>query len=246
MIAHWPLPVDAALHGPALDRQLILNLSIFASLFLLANVVLLTAVVLRRSAPPLAHRRWRYELLPLLLLAALFFTLAFRSTRLWAASRYSGAEPAAMQVEVTGMQFAWYFRYPGQDAAFGTTSPRLIEPGAGNPVGIDPADNSGKDDFVRSMLVIPAGKEIDLRLRALDVIHGFAAPSLRIKQNAIPGETFHVHFTATVPGDYPVLCTQVCGLGHYRMQAIVRVLPPDQFHQWLIAQQQAQTTRVQP
>ncbi len=243
-MAAWPLPVDAAQHGPALDGLLTLNLSIFASLLVLAHLVLFAGLLLRRAPQPLTHRRWRYELIPLALLATLFFTLAIRSERLWAAQRYSGADPAAMQVEALGMQFAWYFRYPGSDAAFGNTRPEMVEPGAGNPFGLDPADERGRDDLVRSMLVLPAGREIDLRLRALDVIHGFAVPALRLKQNALPGQTFHVHFTATAPGDYAVLCTQVCGTGHYRMQAVLRVLPADAFTAWM--RQQASMQAATP
>ncbi len=230
--SHWHMPANAALHGVALDRQMALNLTIFAALCVLAQGALLAGVLLRRAPQPLAHRRWRLEYLPLAGFTVLFFALAWHSQQLWAAMRYSGADPAAMQVEAIGMQFAWYFRYPGKDAAFGSTDLRLGAPGEGNPAGIDPRDERGRDDFVRSALVLPAGREVDLRLRALDVIHGFNIPALRVKQNALPGQVFHIHFTPTVPGEYSVLCTQVCGLGHYRMQAVVRVLPAAEFDAW--------------
>ena len=233
----WHLPANAALHGAALDGQLALNLTVFATLCVLAQALLLAGILLRRGGQPLAHKRWRLEYLPLLLFALLFFALAWRSQRLWAASRYSGADPSAMQVEVVGMQFAWYFRYPGKDAAFGSAGPRFVAPGEGNPAGIDPTDERGKDDFVRGTLVLPAGREVDLRLRALDVIHGFAVPEMRVKQNALPGQTFHIHFTPSVSGDYSILCTQVCGLGHHRMQAALRVLPPEQFAMWVQEQE---------
>ena len=228
----WHMPIDAALHGAALDRQMALNLTIFGLLCVAAQALLFTGVRLRRASQPLAHRRWRLEYLPLAGFAVLFFGLAWHSERLWAAMRYSGADPAAMQVEAIGMQFAWYFRYPGQDAAFGATNSRFVAPGEGNPAGIDAADERGHDDFVRGALVLPAGREIDLRLRALDVIHGFNIPALRIKQNALPGQVFHIHFTPTLPGEYSILCTQVCGLGHYRMQAVARVLPQAQYDAW--------------
>jgi cytochrome c oxidase subunit 2 len=144
-----------------------------------------------------------------------------------------------MQIEVTGQQFAWYFRYPGSDATFGTTHPQLADAAVGNPVGIDPADPHSADDFVASELVLPQNREIDLTLRAQDVIHGFSVPELRLKQNAVPGETIHIHFTATTPGTYAILCTQLCGLGHYRMSANLRVLPPEEFQSWLAAKEQA-------
>ena len=64
------------------------------------------------------------------------------------------------------------------------------------------------------------------------MIHGFNIPALRVKQNALPGQVFHIHFTPVMPGEYSVLCTQVCGLGHYRMQAVVRVLPAAEYDAW--------------
>ncbi len=60
---------------------------------------------------------------------------------------------------------------------------------------------------------------------------------MRIKQNAVPGQTAHIHFTPETPGDYAILCTQVCGLGHYRMLATLRVLPAAAFDNWLHAQE---------
>ncbi len=232
--------MDASAHGHALDSALLLNLTILSGLLALAHVILISALILAkqpRNPQPLAHRRWRIELLPFAAIAILFTWLAIHSQRLWASSRYSGADPAAMQVEAIGMQFVWYFRYPGADAAFGQTRPKLVQPGEGNPAGIDPQDDRGRDDVTTSELVLPAGREVNIRLRALDVIHGFAIPELRVKQNAVPGHLFNVHFTPTVPGTYAILCTQVCGAGHYRMQANLRVLPPAEFQQWLLQKQ---------
>ncbi len=233
----WPLPANASAHGLALDRHLLLNLWIILALAALAHVLLLFGLLVRQrteSHEP-AHDRdhkLRLEYLPLLALTILFAALAVRAERLWAASRYTGASPEALQVEVTGMQFAWYFRYPGPDYTFGRTSPTLVDPGAANPLGIDPVDPHGTDDITTSELVLPANREVDLALHAQDVIHGFAIPELRVKQNAIPGQTVHIHFTPTTPGTYAILCTQLCGLGHYRMNATLRVLPPEEFTAW--------------
>ena len=224
------LPKDAAAHGPALDSHLLLNLWVALALLAAAHLILLAGLALRRG--PRLRSSLLFEHLPVAALALLFLFLTVRSERLWAASRYTGADPAALQVEATGMQFAWYFRYPGKDAAFGQTRPELIAPGEGNPLGIDPADPHGADDIVASELVLPAGREVDLRLHAQDVIHGFSVPALRVKQNAVPGQSIHIHFTPTVPGTYAILCTQLCGLGHYRMTANLRVVTPQAFEQW--------------
>ena len=238
-ILRWPLPADASAHGPALDHHLILNLWIAGGLLALVHLVLLVGLLSRRRAQPEIEprRSWLVEYLPLSFLVILFAALTIQAEILWASARYTGADPAALQVEVTGMQFAWYFRYPGPDASFGRTDPRLVAPGEGNPVGIDPADPRGADDIVASELVIPSGRAVDLRLRAQDVIHGFAVPEMRLKQNAVPGETIHLHFTPITPGTYAILCTQLCGSGHYRMQANLRVVNPHEFALWLASKQ---------
>jgi cytochrome c oxidase subunit 2 len=231
------LPPDASAHGPAIDQHLRLTLWIIFTLATLAHILILLGLTLRRSSRP--RHLWAIEYLPLAILAIVFATLGIQAERLWAAMRYTGASHEAMQIEVTGQQFAWYFRYPGPDATFGITQPRLADAAVGNPVGIDPADPHSTDDFVSSELVLPAGREIDLTLRAQDVIHGFSVPELRLKQNAVPGENIHIHFTAAKPGTYAILCTQLCGLGHYRMSANLRVLRPDEFRAWLNAKEEA-------
>ena len=238
----WHLPVDAARHGSALDSHLLLNLWIALALLALANLLLVAGVLSHRRAHRPVHKL-TLEYIPLAAFTALFLFLGVRAHSLWAAQRYTGAAPDTLQVEVTGLQFAWYFRYPGADATFGRTESRLVAAAEGNPVGLDPADPHSADDIVRSQLVLPAGREVDLNLRAVDVIHGFAVPELRLKQNAIPGQTEHIHFTAQTPGDYAILCTQVCGLGHYRMQALVRVLPAPDFDTWIHQQATAGAPR---
>jgi cytochrome c oxidase subunit 2 len=233
----WPLPPNASEHGPALDQHLLLNLWIALTLLVLAHAILFAGLLLRRRRE--AKNQALIEFAPLAALTILFAFLAIRSERLWAATRYVGPDLSALQVEATGMQFAWYFRYPGPDANFGRTRPELIAPAEGNPLGIDPTDPRGADDITTSQLVLPPNREVDLHLHSQDVIHGFSVPALRIKQNAVPGEDIHIHFTPTTPGTYAILCTQLCGLGHYRMTANLVVLTPAGYEQWLAAHQKA-------
>ena len=231
------LPPDASAHGPALDAHLSLNLWIALALLALAHLLLFIGLAARRArarAPDNETARlWRIEYIPVAIFTLLLIFLTLRAERLWASARYTGPDLTAMQVEVTGVQFAWYFRYPGPDAVFGITKPTLVAPGEGNPLGLDSTDPHAADDIVSSELVLPVDHQVDLRLRAQDVIHGFSVPEMRLKQNAVPGEIIHIHFTPTTPGSYAILCTQVCGLGHYRMSATLRVLTPEEFAAWL-------------
>ena len=235
LLAPWFLPSDASAHGPALDHHLLLNLWIALTLLTLAHIILLAGLLARRHSAQ--KNFWLIEYLPLIALAILFATLTIKAERLWAATRYTGASLTALQVEVTGVQFAWYFRYPGPDETFGITRPHLVAPGEGNPLGLDPTDPHSADDFISSELVLPADREVDLRLNAQDVIHGFSIPELRLKQNAVPGQPMHIHFTPTTPGTYAILCTQLCGLGHYRMNAALRIVTPAEFTAWTTTHQ---------
>ena len=55
-------------------------------------------------------------------------------------------------------------------------------------------------------------------------------------QDFVPGIVIPVHFTATQLGKHEIVCTQLCGLGHYNMRAFLEVMTPEQFNQWLIDQ----------
>ena len=251
----WWMPSDGALHGLSIDRLMWWNLAILGALFVLAHILLIAALFRSRPAAErhseerndeesiqsansrnlstISATIWKSELILLLALTLLYTWMAISAQRLWATIRYQGAAPQALQVEVTGEQFQWYFRYPGADATFGLTRPELINAPAGNPLGLDRTDPHSTDDIVSSILVLPAGREVDLNLRSIDVIHGFFIPGMRLKQNAVPGMSMHVHFTPSIPGDYAILCSQVCGLGHARMQTHLRVVTDSDYQTWL-------------
>jgi cytochrome c oxidase subunit 2 len=248
-LGSW-LPANGSLHGAAVDRLLAFNLNVLFGLLILAHLILLYAVMRPRGEKATGRQplpsAWLAEGWTIFLSWVLFAGLTVSSERLWADLRYEGPSPGAMQVEVTGVQFQWYFRYPGADARFGGTQPRLVDAATGNPLGLDPEDSYSADDIVSSILVLPEGREVDLRLRAQDVIHGFFIPGMRLKQNAVPGLLLHVHFTPVRPGIYPILCTQVCGSGHARMQAVLRVIPEAEFDSWLEARGAARKRQVSP
>jgi cytochrome c oxidase subunit II len=237
------MPANGALHGIALDGLMKINLITITVLFLLAHVLLGIAFAKRRK--PALPKFLSVEILPLLALCGLYLWMAITAQQLWAVNRFEGSSPTAMQVEVVGVQFQWYFRYPGDDATFGATQPQLVNAGAGNPLGLNPNDDHGNDDIVSSELVLPANREVDLRLRAHDVIHGLFIPGMRLKQNAVPGLTLHVHFTPTTPGEYPILCSQVCGLGHGHMEAKLRVVSKAEFDAWLSQHEQKRLAKTE-
>jgi cytochrome c oxidase subunit 2 len=66
-------------------------------------------------------------------------------------------------------------------------------------------------------------RPVVIQLTSKDVIHSFGVPAMRVKQDAIPGLRSPVWFTPTVEGEFEIACSQLCGLGHYRMRGVIKV-----------------------
>jgi cytochrome c oxidase subunit II len=179
------------------------------------------------------------EIIWTLATVVLFVGLGLYARNAWAQVHFMGAEPGALPIEVTGQQFVWNFRYTGPDGKFGREKPELVSASTGNPVGLDPTDPASKDDIVSPVIAVPAGREVELIIRSQDVTHSFYVRELRLKQDAVPGMEIHMHFTATVPGQYEIACAELCGLGHYRMHSMLSVLPEADFEKWLKDQEAA-------
>ena len=244
------LPPNGALDGAPLDHLLRWNLAIVFWLFVAAHILIVAAFLFRRARrleqaalaparPSNLRRLVVVETFALLALTVLYVAMDVTGHKLWAASRERSSRAQPIEVEVTGVQFQWYFRYRGADGIYGITRPTLVSAPTGNPLGLDPADRHSADDIVSAILILPANQPVHITLRSLDVIHGFFVPGMRLKQDAIPGMDGDLQFTPTTPGDYSILCSQVCGLGHYRMQARLRVVTPAQFDTWLAAREKA-------
>ena len=238
VVQKWSLPALASVNGAPIDAQ-------FATTYIAMGIVFLAAQL------SLGFFVWRYrdrannkatyihgntsmEIIWTALTAVLFIWLNLSGNRIWAESRFQGASPGAQQVEVSGVQFQWYFRYPGPDGKFGHTALQFLDASAGNEaaVGIDTSDPVSKDDFVVGTMVLPVDREAELTLRAQDVIHSFFIPAMRFKQDAVPGLMIHMHFTPNKIGDYDIACAELCGLGHYRMKAKLRVVSQEDFAKW--------------
>jgi cytochrome c oxidase subunit 2 len=139
-----------------------------------------------------------------------------------------------MTIQAQAGQFAFYFRYPGPDGTLGPTHPDKIDEGNQNYFGLDPDhDSDSKDDIVTAELAIPVNKEVHLLMHSKDLGHSFYVPELRIQQDFVPGLDVSVHFTATKIGKYEIVCTQLCGLGHYNMKAYLEVMSQADFDSWL-------------
>jgi cytochrome c oxidase subunit 2 len=141
------------------------------------------------------------------------------------------AESEAVRVHVIGQQFAWNVHYPGPDGKFGRTDIKLVS--ADNAIGIDRTDPNAKDDVVTiNQLNLPIDRPVLIQLSSMDVIHSFGLYEMRVKQDAVPGMQIPVWFIPNRLGEYEITCSQLCGLGHFRMRGFVTVQSPADFTKW--------------
>ncbi len=82
-------------------------------------------------------------------------------------------------------------------------------------------------------LVLPQGKYIRMNLAASDVIHSWAMPAFRLKTDAVPGRLNQLWFKAEKLGVYYGQCSELCGRDHAFMPIEMRIVPQDQYDQWL-------------
>ena len=82
-------------------------------------------------------------------------------------------------------------------------------------------------------LTVPKGRHIRLDLTSKDVIHAFWVPELSQQQDAVPGENNSIIITPTRTGTFPVICTELCGVGHALMRSHITILEPAQFAAWM-------------
>ena len=242
----WWLPPGAAAAAAGIDHQFAVTYVLMGIVFVAAQCALGYLVWKYRDAGKArtvtySHGNTNLELLWTTLTAIMFVGLNLMGSPIWAAERFEPAKADSVAVEVTGMQFAWYFRYPGADNKFGATKPELMDPSAGNEaaIGLDANDPASKDDVVTGVMYVPVNRQVDLSLRAVDVIHSFFVPSFRFKQDAVPGLIIHMHFTPTEIGDYEMACAELCGLGHYKMHGMVKVVSQQDFDKWIAEREAA-------
>ena len=84
-----------------------------------------------------------------------------------------------------------------------------------------------------SMLRLPLNRSTVLRLNAIDVVHSFWVPEFGQKQDAVPGIQTELVVTPTKLGEYDVICTELCGLGHSVMRTTAIVLTQEDYDAWL-------------
>ncbi|MEO8712247.1 MAG: cytochrome c oxidase subunit II [Parafilimonas sp.] len=163
---------------------------------------------------------------------------------------FTGPAPKnAIQIEITGKQFGWIFRYPGQDQTFGKKYYKLIDDANSNSLGQDWTDSKNFDDIVASQTMFcVVNKPVNLRIFSRDVIHDVGLSQFRLKMDAVPGTPTSLWFTPKyttkqmkeIMGNpdfvYEISCDQLCGNGHYSMKGVIDVVTQAEYDVWMAQQ----------
>lgn len=148
----------------------------------------------------------------------------------------------ALIVEVRGEQFKWNIRYSGADNQVGISNYKLITPT--NSLGIDFKDKKSWDDKLAGEIVIPVNRAVRVMIGSKDVLHSFYIPEFRVQLNAVPGMPTFFQFTPKYTTaemrekrndpkfDFILLCSKICGAGHYNMQSKVTVVTEAEYAAW--------------
>ncbi len=212
----WILPSSASTFAGDIDFLYYLILVITGIAFVVVEVGILVFAIKYRARP---GRKAEYvegstkaEIIWTAVPAVTVLIIGLMSGGVWNTVKgRNSIPPGAIPHRVNVRQFEWDFIYRGADGQLGTA-----------------------DDFtVRNQLHIPVNQPVVLQLNAEDVIHSFFVPAFRVKQDAVPGMAINTWFEATEVGEYEIACAELCGLGHYRMRAMVTVHSAADYQQWL-------------
>jgi cytochrome c oxidase subunit 2 len=232
------LPPQAATHAPEIDQMLSLVHWLMLVLFVGWGVFFIYVLArFRRGANPRASYEGAHgnvsKGIEVAIVVVEMVLLFFYAIPAWATRVQNfPAENQATVVRVISEQFSWNIHYPGADGVFGRTDISKVAPD--NPIGLDRSDPAAKDDIATiNQLSLPVDKPVLVHLSSKDVIHSFGLFELRVKQDAIPGMDIPVWFIPNKIGEYEIACSQLCGLGHYRMRGFVSVKSQADFSKWL-------------
>jgi cytochrome c oxidase subunit 2 len=225
MLSRW-LPPQASSHASDIDFVLTMVHWLMLVLFVGWGVYFVWALYrFREGAKPAAQTSGRWAtwteigvvIAEGVLLIAIALPLWYKQT-----SAAPADDPSAVVVRVVAEQFVWNIHYPGADGRFGETKLTLVT--TTNPVGLDRTSPFGADDIVTlDDLHLPINRPVVIQLSSKDMIHSFGVPAMRVKTDAIPGMLSPVWFTPTLAGRFDIACSQLCGLGHFRMKATMTV-----------------------
>jgi cytochrome c oxidase subunit 2 len=209
-------PTDISEHGRVIDGLFMFILWLTGIIFVITEVALFLFMwkyseKANRAPAKFTHGSHTLEVVWTILPAVTLLFIAIYQMNAWADAKMRrpdlGTQPDGaprVTAEITGRQFNWDVRYPGEDGILHTA-----------------------DDVVRvdGDIRFPVGEEVLLVIKSADVLHSFFLPNLRMKQDVVPGMEQYMWFKAKAEGEYDIVCAELCGWGHYKMKARATFLP---------------------
>src|SRR5688500_7819435 len=246
-----PYP-SASDHGEKIDTMIFITIAVTGVVFFITQILLFWFAYKyqyreNRKAYFYPHNT-NWEILWTTIPAVALCVLVGFGLYYW--FQITGAPPKnAMQVEITGKQFGWIYRYPGKDNTFGKKYYRNIDETNSNQLGLIWDDKSAQDDIVTTeALYIVKDEPVQINIFSRDVIHDVGLPHFRMKMDAVPGIPTTMHFTPKytteemkkITGnpnfEYEIACDQMCGNSHYSMKGIIKVVSKSEFILWRAGQ----------
>ncbi len=237
-------------HGVLIDRMLYITIALTGIVFVITQVALFWFSFKyqesdTRKAYYYPHNN-KLELIWTVIPAITLTILVGFGLFYW--FKITGDAPKnAMQIEVTGSQFKWEFRYPGNDKIFGKKYYKQISGEKNNPLGQLWDDKANNDDIyiVGEDMHLVVNKPVKLIIGSKDVIHDVGLAHFRMKMDAVPGTPTTMWFTPTYTSKqmkektgnpdfvYEISCDQMCGRGHYGMRGTIIVETQEEFDAWM-------------
>jgi cytochrome c oxidase subunit II len=206
---HW-FPESASTQAGPIDHLWKILIIVTVPVFVTVMIIVLFSVVNFRMRPgeenldgPPIHGNTRLEIIWTAIPAIMLVALCSYA---WVVlNDIEKPQANEMRIDVTGQQFAWSYSYP----------------------------QAGGKPVKSNQLVLAKGQPVRFSVKALDVIHDFWVPAFRMKIDAVPGIATRYRITPSRLGTYPVVCAELCGLGHAVMRSSARVVTPAAFRTWL-------------
>lgn len=191
------------------DRLLLLGTIVF---ILVEGALVYVVFRYRRrenqATPPQTHGNTKLEIAWTLIPAVILVFIAVPTVKTIFITQAQAA-PGSLNVDVTGHQWWWEFRYP----EYGVTT--------------------------ANELYLPVGRTVNFRLRSADVLHSFWTPELGGKRDVVTNRTNYIWYTpdTTVAGDvWNGFCVEYCGSSHANMRFRVFTVTQAQFDSWVAGQ----------
>jgi cytochrome c oxidase subunit 2 len=201
---------QASAEAVAVDGLMRFMMFIGGMIFLLVQGLILWAVIFHRrrgndeTDGPNIHGNAMLEFIWTLIPVIIVFVLSVYSFIVYVDIR----EPKdnELVVNIAAQRFAFGFSYVDEVEVDGAMQEVVV-----------------RDTVLRTYV----GRPVVLKMESADVIHAFWIPSMRVKQDMMPGRSTELRFTPTEAGRYPVVCTELCGGGHGGMRSEILVYPDE-------------------